>query len=348
MNTAIKLSLFYPFLIVSQLTFAQQQADEGTTHKGSTSNQYFTKVKSTLFSKPYSQLPYYKVKAKRFGPSKPKQSNLLYNAAVRTLESNQDWLTKASEPKLFNANGICFAGSWNIEHESSYTGLFAKGTQIDLLARASVVLSGTLSKHKRAFGLALKLFPPDSQMTYNLVTANSLGGKRTKHVLDLPVDNEPELKGLPPISQVGKLLRINKDLLAADKEKGALTKRVNYRSVAHLAEYKTLVSDGVSIRQETSEKEIKAPTWLRFTPKTTQRINENDFRDELDISHYTEKRIVYTIEAADGEFGKKKKAQWQQLGYIQFDQSVSSRACDINLHFQHAGPDDKVESNALN
>jgi len=337
MNTAVKLSLFYLILLFSAISQSQSSSDR--SEKPIIDDSYYSKIKATLFSQPYSQLPYYKVDAKRFGPSKPQQDNVLYQAARRTLESSQDWLIKAPGPKLFNANGICFAGSWNIDQHSSYTGLFTKGTHVNLLARASVVLSGTLKKHKRAFGLSLKLFPPDADRTYNLVTANSLSGKKVTHVLDLLLDNEPELTGLPPISQIGKLLRINKDLLAADKHQGASKERVNYRSVKHLAKYGT---SPPIIQAEDNRKEksvVNAPTWIRFSAKTNERIDKDDFRDELNILHYKEGKIIYTIEVATGQVGKKKKAKWQTLGTIQLDESISSRACDINLHFQHSGPE---------
>ena len=296
MNTAVKLSLFYLILLFS--TSVQSLSSPSKLARPVIDDDYYSKIKATLFSQPYSQLPYYKVDAKRFGPSKPEQDNLLYQAARRTLESSQDWLIKAPGPKLFNANGICFAGSWSIDQHSSYTGLFSNGTDVKLLARASVVLSGTLKKHKRAFGLSLKLFPPNAEHTYNIVTANSLSGKKTAHTLNLPLDNEPELTGLPPITQIGKLLRINKDLLAADKHQGASKERVNYRSVSHFAEYTSSHSAPKAEENNKGNDEadkhgkkkavVNTPTWVRLSAKTIDRIDKDDFRDELNILHYKE------------------------------------------------------------
>lgn len=283
---------------------------------------HYAMIKNALFAQPYDELPQYKVSAKLFGKSGDRPDNRLFAAAKRTLTNPDDWIDFPHGQKLFNANGICFVGEWHIDSPSIYTGLFANGARSPVIARASVALSGTKQKHKRAFGIAIKLFPAGTQQTLNVFTMNSLAGVRAQHVLDLPLDNQPALGGLPPISKISTLLRINRDLQRADRISSKTKANVAYRPINLLAE--------VAVNSTPT-----SPTWLRLTALNSERVDAKDFRDELRVEQYSSGKLEYKIEVASGEVGNKASAQWQSLGSLTLSQSVTSAACDKNLHFAH-------------
>ena len=291
----------------------------------------FEQVKEAVFTKPYAKLPTYKVNKKLFGKSGNNEQNQLLSAAKRTLNDPRDLIDFPQGQKLLQANGICFVGEWIINEDNDsgtvvndYTGLFQSGVSVPVIVRASVALSGTLQKNKRAFGLAIKFFDDEStsKPSLNAFVLNSFGGVITKHVLDLSLDNQPTLGSLPKWGDLGTALRLRKDLEKADREQGAEKPRFAFRPITHLASYQT--SEAVS-----------SPQWLRLKALTTERIDEDDFRDELRIEHYANQKIVYSIEVADDSVKKKSKAQWQLIGNITLNQSITSAACDQNLHFMH-------------
>jgi len=289
-------------------------------------NSRYESLKKVIFDQPYSQLPQYKVKKRLFGSEKKVDENKLLEAAKRTFESTDDLIELPTNQKLLNANGICFSGTWNITQENEYSGLYKKGTHVAAIIRASVALSGTTQKNKRGFGMAMKLLPSDlgDRPSLNAFVLHSMGGTITKHVLDLELDNEPPLGRLPKFSDLSTALRLRRDLEKADKEKGAKKPTVSYRPVNQFAEYK--------IEKEQS----LAPKWLKLSPITTTRLDENDFRDEFNVSSYPDQKIRYAIEVAqNSDNGKKSKAQWQTIGELSLTDSVTSLACDTQLHFQH-------------
>lgn len=289
-------------------------------------NSRFESLKKVIFDQPYSQLPQYKVKKQLFGSEKKTEENKLLEAAKRTFESSDDLIVLPTNQKLLNANGICFAGTWSINEESSYTGLYKKGAQATIIARASVALSGTTQKNKRAFGMAIKLLPDDlgEQPSLNAFVLHSMGGTITKHVLGLELDNEPPLGRLPKFSDLSTALRLRRDLEKADKEYGATKPDASFRSVSSFAQY--------------NNQNSVSPRWLRLSAMNEQRVNKKDFRDELNVNNYSENIIRYQIEVAGNDrdsVQKKKSAQWQSIGMLELTQSVTSPACDLNLHFQH-------------
>ena len=283
----------------------------------------FEHLVQRVFKQPYNHLPQYEISKRNFGKKGDNPENQLFTAAKRTLSDKRDWLPSATEPKLFNANGICFTGKWAINKDSDYTGLFAQNTRADLLARASVALSGTKQKHKRSFGMAIKIFDTNNEESSNLFVMHSLAGKKTRHVLDLELDNHPKLGKLPAVSKISTLLRIRKDLERADKMTGANKPELNYRSVVSLAELNN------------NSTQVVSPTWVKIVPKTLHRENQNDFRDEMSVERYPNRKIEYTLYVANGQKSEKDKAVWMELGLLTLEKSVVSRACDINLHFPH-------------
>lgn len=282
----------------------------------------FDVLEERIFEQPYTELPQLTVTSKNFGKKGDNPENQLFSAAKRTLQDERDWLPEATKPKLFNANGICFTGKWIIDTHSEYTGLFAQNTQANVIARASVALSGTKQKHKRSYGMAIKVFDSKNTKSANLFVMHSMAGTKTKNVLDLELDNHPKLGGLPSFSKIPTLLRISKDLKRADKLTGTNKPEVNYRPVNTFAE---INNDSKAI----------SPTWVKLVPKTSFRANMNDFREEMSVKNYPEQKIEYTLQVATGDKKQKAKATWITLGELILETSITSQACDINLHFTH-------------
>ncbi len=292
----------------------------------------FNQIVDAVFSDPYETLPFYKVTKKQFGKSGDHPNNYVFQAATRSLLSDVDLYQFPNGQKIFQANGICFSGRWLIHDPSGYTGLFQKGTNVPVIARASVALDGTLQKHKRAFGMAVKLFPhsnPDQTVsTVNLFVMNSLGGVKTQYVLDLTLDNAPALGALPPFNKWRTMLRLQRDFTRADHALSGEKSDITYRPVRHLA----------AVDSNTGEPIANGifPTWVRLSvDANTPRIDQNDFRDELRIDQYPDETLVWQIDVAKGEGSKKKQAQWSRIGSLELTQSVRSKTCDQQLHFQH-------------
>lgn len=318
LNTFNKIeSLTLPGLLGLILTFT-----DGAFAQNSEKAKY-QRLAERVFQQPYDDLPQFEVSKRNFGKKGNNPENQLFKAAKRTLSDNGNWLPSATEPKLFNANGICFTGQWVIDKDSQYTGIFAKNSQANILARASVALSGTKQKHKRAFGMAIKIFDKQNEESSNLFVMHSLAGTKTTHVLDLELDNHPKLGKLPSVSKIPILLRISKDLQRADKMTGAITPELNYRSVFSLAELNN------------NSPQIVSPTWVKIVPKTRHRENQDDFRDEMSVDRYPGNKIEYTLHVATGDKDEKDKAAWKEVGLLILERSVVSKSCDINLHFPH-------------
>jgi len=280
--------------------------------KSVNSNKRFDELKSAVFALPYQARPTYKVSKKTFGKPGKSEQNQLRKAALRTLRRSQDLIDFPGGQKLLQANGICFSGDWIIDKPSQFTGLFQQGSVSPIIARASVALSGVKQKNKRAFGLAIKLLPNDlgQQASLNIFTANSLGGVVNKHVLDLKLDNNPPLGRIPNLTDISTALRLRKDLESADRH---VIKETNSRGKADVTK------------------------WIRFRPANPERVDKDDFRDELDTSLYQDQKIVYQIDVAADHGSRKSSAKWQTIGKLELTDSVTSKACDAKLHFQHPG-----------
>ena len=324
----------------------------------------FEEVKSLIFSDPYSSLPQYEVSRKHFDVN---GENVLLKHAQRTLSSNANFVELDTSHKLLQANGICFAGIWKMSQNSPYSGLFQAGTEVPVIVRASVSLSGTKQRDKRAFGVAIKLFPyAHSALTENIFLMHSLGGTKTKHVANLPMTNEPALGELPPFSQLLTAYRMESDLKEADKGFSGQKADARFRPVSHLAAVQ--VSDAhlrpashteentleLSIPAPTTSKKVEidrefelksdadtktekqGPHWLKaaLSPDTPL-VNKDDFRDELSLQHYPNQTLSWVLSAANFNDAGIDKAHWQQIGEIILTESVVSLTCDTKLHFNH-------------
>lgn len=316
---------------------------------------YFHNVKQRVFSDPYPFLPQYTVSKKFFDKG---GENVLLKHAKRTLVDNSDFVTLETPHKLLQANGICFAGTWQINSESPYSGLYQESTYLPVIVRASVSLSGTKQDDKRAFGIAVKVFPHLPQTgisnskessnannadaltkteteakTQNLFLMHSLGGTTTPHLLPLPLTNEPALGSLPPFSQLLTAYRLESDLTKADEVVSGKNANARFRPVAHLANILATPTDNSAT---VPESKVVAPHWLKVSiASDTPLINKDDFRDELSLKHYPQQAFQWHIDAAP--FNKKgiDHANWQRIGKITVNESVTSLTCDTKLHFAH-------------
>lgn len=290
----------------------------------------YERLREQVFAAAYDILPRYEVTRKSFQSNSENGSASLGEDARRTLSSTHDLLGPERGPKLLQANGICFSGYWEIDKDNSFTGVFTSGSQIPVLARASTIFSGTLQSERRALGLAVKLIPKDlgDAPSLNVFTSHSVGGVTQPYLLDLSMDNEPPLGRIPSWRDIPTAIKLKSTLLEADREAGSVNPSITYRGISALGEYNARGS-------------VKSPRWIRFSPKTRERIDKEDFRDELRVENYPGKTLVYNIDVGDQtnveNKTKKKKssAAWQTVGQLVFTKSITSRVCDTQLHFPH-------------
>ena len=285
-------------------------------------------IYKAVFTDPYGTLPHYHISIDSFGASGNSEENRLRAASRRTLTSGDD-LYDFGGPKLLQANGICFAGEWVIDEESSYTGAFSAGSRFPLIARASVALSGTGYADKRAFAMAVKLFPsPDRYMpvkTLNFFVMESLAGKRRQYFLESVLDNDPGYGGLPALGEWRLALRLQNDLQAADRELSPDGPDIAFRPVNHLA-----------LIPGNAPGHVRGPKWLRLQITSATPLNKvDDFREELDLNAYPAHRLTWDMAVAEDQQRGKAHAEWRFIGRLIFTESIVSKACDTRLHFSH-------------
>lgn len=314
----------YVILLTAMCSFLGHAAENHGEHIDHAS---YESIKRAVFHDPYDVLPQYTVSADLFGDSGQSDNNKLLRAAQRTLTQDDDLLDFPDKQKLFQPNGICYAGIWRTEHELGYSGLYRTALSVPVIVRASVMLSGTKVRDKRAFGLAVKLFPSGRGPSKNVLLMESMGGSYLNHVLDAVVDNHPRLGSLPRLKDLGVALRIRKDLTRAEKARDDGIANIRFRTVQHLARI-----DEVGNAIEAPS----APYWLRLTASSNlPRVKADDFRDELNVNRYPNNKIVYEIDVAEQGSGKKREALWHKLGELILEESVTSHTCDKRLHFAH-------------
>ncbi|MEM7255375.1 MAG: hypothetical protein AAF493_28580 [Pseudomonadota bacterium] len=286
----------------------------------------FDDVRQVLTETPYRTLPRIEISKRSFGPVDG--DNRLYQSAVRALTVTDDLLPPGQRPKAFQANGICYFGQWRINETSPYTGAFANRTTALAVARLSVTLSAVEFEAPRAFGFAIKLFVTDDVKapvsSRNLLLKDTLIGVADRPVSARVFDNHPSIDRVPlSWRQISSGLRIRRDLTAADKAVSGCTTDITYRSVDSIA--------------RTSERQSKAPHWVRLRPASRDESGDEarlDFRTALRI-HDPAKPWRWTIDVADWTAHGKGSAVWRRLGYLQLDDDVTSEACDSRLHFHH-------------
>ncbi|MGE0388310.1 MAG: hypothetical protein AB7Q97_26600 [Gammaproteobacteria bacterium] len=314
-------------VLASCLCVAHGVTGEEAAYAGSS----FRAVSQAVFEEPYARLPHHPVELQAFDAVGADPGNRLRHAARRTLTQAADLLDFPGGRKLLQANGICFSGAWRATAQTPWTGLFAAGTDVPAIARASVALGATTRGSRRAFGLAVKLFPaasPDEVVpTANFFVMDSLAGSFAPRFLDATLDNEPALGGLPGgLAAIRLGLRIRDDMTAADAEASPGGPDYAYRPVAQIA--RAGMAPGAPVR---------APRWLRLrADPALPRNDAEDFRDELRLERFPERRLILTVDAADAVPGTGKRgAAWRRVGKLEFTRDVVSPGCDGRLHFAH-------------
>ena len=268
-----------------------------------------------LSTAPFSQLPSNKVSYKQLFDG---AISLIERSAQRTLNDQRDIIPPFN--KLAHPNGICLKGTWRIEEENEYSGLFQKGSEAIIIARASAALNETEKGDKRSFGLAGKLFPTTSETTMvktaNFFVIDDLAGTKAAHYTDVEMTNEPNIT-----ASVGllKYARYALELASTFKKIDA---NPGKRQVYEIAESNRAPSQ-----------KLKVPKWMMIKSSGNQKkVNESDFRHELDVK-LNHGLLSFDILVANTEVQGVKV--WSKIGKIEFTDSVTSNACDHQLHFHH-------------
>ncbi|MCB9063339.1 MAG: hypothetical protein H6622_17570 [Halobacteriovoraceae bacterium] len=281
----------------------------------------FNEIWQIITSDPYP-LPHYKVDSEglfKFFRSKIKQS------ATRTINNQMDLLPYFD--KIAHPNGICLRGSWKITEENPYGGLFKRGTNIPIIARASTTLSNTERGTYRGFALAGKLFnqsfsDKESKIkTANFFLIDNLTGTLAEHYTDVAMSNAPKISANKDMfSQLLYGLKVALSFAIADKFPGE-RQLYEVSSIEEKNNYKT-------------------PWRMILTATKGQTIDAIDFRDELDIENRPN-GLEFDISVS----GKKVKGKnfFQKIGKIHFTDSVVSESCDHRLHFHHPKWRDDLE-----
>ncbi len=306
-------SVFIIFFILFQfIGCAKEMKKDLKSAKNPIENQ-FEAVWSEVASDPYVKLPQNRVS---FGKLFSWSRNIILDNAKRTLEDRANIL----EPfeKLAHPNGICLKGFWEIEKDNSYSGYFKKGSKALIIARASSAMSNTKRGEIRAFGFAGKLFPTtnplkiNSEYTANFFVIDDLGGTKAEHFTDVILTNEPTVTtNSEVIKYLLYALKVAKAFADADEHSG----------IRQLYEISELKEKG----------KVKTPKWMKIVAKSGQTVDADDFREELMVKD--NKKIIFDISVADHEFNGKK--DWETIGKITFNASVTSYSCDHRLHFHH-------------
>jgi len=262
----------------------------------------------------YTKLPKNSISFKSlfgWGKSKIKQ------AAKRTLNSKKDILPQFR--KLAHPNGVCLKGQWEITKANKYSGYFKYPSIAPIIVRASTAMSATKKGKNRAFGFAGKIFPVGElegvAPTANFVLVDDLGGTKAAHYTDVEMTNEPD---------VSKTSAVIKNILYVLKLAATFGKADNNPGMRQVYE--------ISELGETDLTKVVTPKWMMVKAQAGQTVDENDFRNELNIENYDDK-LTFDIYVADFEVDGKKN--WSKVGEINFTDSIASNSCDHRLHFHH-------------
>ena len=244
--------------------------------------------------------------------------DVILGDSIRTLNQRANILK--SFDKLAHPNGICFAGTWNINADSKYSGYFKKDSKALIIVRASTAMSNTKRGQLRAFGFAGKIFPTMNQKeilhenTANFFLIDDLGGTRAGHYTDVTLTNEPA-------SSITSA--VLKSFLYAIKVARTFSKVDENPGIRQVYE--------ISELGESNKADVITPRWMKVNAKEGQTVDAEDFRTELNIPK--NEKLVFLISVASEKTNNKKA--WKNIGEIALDTSVVSKSCDHRLHFHH-------------
>lgn len=319
-----KFSLLALLGVLCWTAVATRPAAADPDYEGATFGTVWDEVTSDL----YDELPQYEVSVSRMlGRWLWFPVNHAATAAKRTLATEDDIYPIGV--KLFHANGVCLAGTWNMTEENPYTGYFRQGSTGLIVARVSTALTGTKQDEFRAFGLAGKIFPTEDPDHTDLVpTANffsmpSVIGTQTDSVLDNAMEND-NLK-----------LAINEDLLNQFPALAVVFEAIlEAEPSINLLQGTERQLYPISELGETDPSAANTPRWLKIEVAAgTPLSGDDDFRDELRMENYPD-GLRFEVYVSDTPTRLQQK-QWQRVGHIDFTESVASEGCDTRLHFHH-------------
>jgi hypothetical protein len=276
------------------------------------SGSLYQDVWDQIESDPYTSLPQNKISLSGiFNKVKTKIKTM----AKRTIRDHSDILPYFE--KLAHPNGVCLSGTWTISEDNPYSGYFKKGSEALIIARASTAMSETTVGNYRGFGMGGKLFPTNDPFhqtelkTANFFVIDDLGGTKARHYTDVELTNEPEVSKTSAIFRhLYYGIKVASAFSKADKNPGM---RQVYQ-ISHLG--------------EKDPKTVITPRYMKIRAAKGQAVDEKDFRNELSISHYRNGLKFEILVGPD-------KKNWDNIGTIEFTDSVASKSCDHRLHFNH-------------
>jgi hypothetical protein len=297
----------------------------------------FNEIKNKMYATPSAELP------KHMGLSKwDVISNLIGSESFpshgltfrsrRTLVDKSD--ERPPEPKWLHPRGACAQARWVIDTESGSTGLFAKDVDVPAIIRISSgdAVSEYSEESKaggRIFGMALKLYPTDSEdhrvESRNILTLDQYGFDRTTRKNVFWEDDQTPVyftNVAPAKSALGKFLSTFFDRFDNPNWARPLysVARANMGG-GDLISYRT----PYEVRYQVSKKSIskKSKTY-------------SDFREELKDLENIEMDII--LQSYNG-----KTTVAERIGSLKLGKFVVSDYCDLTLHFHHSAIEDQWE-----
>jgi len=261
----------------------------------------YREVKEAAFGGPYPELP----KHKGVGPGTFLQ---FFADSARNLYDKRD--IRPHYDKLIHSHGVCYAGRWQIDQDSPYSGYFARGAEGLVIVRISVAGPFIHQGSRRSLGIAGKIFPtldPEARVwPANFVTVSHLSGSKARAVLDIVPTNYPTVGADPAANLINRVIFRVMDT------------RPGYRQLFPIS---TL---GVAPGGPVATPDLMQLKIAGGTP----RVDAKDFRDEIRLARYPGGRLVYDVEVKNFA-----DTAWQRLGSLTLSEDTVSEGSDKRLHF---------------
>jgi hypothetical protein len=237
--------------------------------------------------------------------------------AARTLTDRNDVYDYL--PKKLHPNGVCGWGTWEIDRDLGYSGLFRAGSKALFVGRISVAMGETARADSRGFGFAGKVFPtqnPDERVTSaNFFTVDVLMGQEDQSFLMTSTTNEPETGFRLSVLWLG--LRIARALSSVEENPG-------FRPLTQVAE----------VGEPTGQ--VRQPKYIRLKPIEDTLLNsESDFRNEVLRGIQDNQGLKFDIHVSDVSADRNDESHWRRIGRIKMADAAVSFGCDRRLHFSH-------------
>jgi len=291
----------------------------------------FNKVRNAVFKDPLDTLPQHEgISIKGILNAFVAHKGRIVSDSRSIFQSESDF--RADSVKLLHPRGVCSYGTWIINEDSKFTGLFEKGTEVPVIVRFS---SGTDVSAKveegteRIFGIAVKVFPSrnihEDVITTNIIGLDKYGFEASKRRSFFFEDESKKPVYFTNIAPAKSFL---------GKTLAKFFDRFDKPNFARLV-YKTAQVDQDNRRVE----KFKSPYEVRFIPgKEMPLMNKYDFREEiLSINRTNIMRLEIWIHQDENA-----KPYVRKVGEILLNKSIVSNACDKTLHFHHSRTVEKL------